>query len=455
MSAMGIFQLFFTSKWCCEVVSFMNTHALKVLNQSLKTSQNEVLAFIAVHIYMGIHYLPRISMYWNDESRHAFVTALFSRDRFQLMNSCFCLAPPEKRCAVDDPYLHTKRFIAHLNDTMPFLFFPHQEMAFDEAMCAYTGRSDIKQYLPMKPHPYGYKIWCLASEKYVLQIELYQCADDSFSQDGKMCDLIKRMVKRYTGRGHILYCDTFFTSPKLVTRLRDMKIYVCGSVSLNRQGMLPAEQVTADTLKKMKRWESLHYEHDNMSLAVWKDAKVVKVLYNHISPLAPDVYVTRWNDSGRKVRVRCPRALYDYFQHARAVDVFDQLHYSYIIGRKSMNQRTRLVWWLVDLCVVNAFTLYSRTRDSTDQLNFRKMLYKELASAHKQSIHTPEVSSVHERGPLLATVHYSVRVDTEKACVVCSGKGGKRVRTKHICAKCEKHLCIGECFRCYHVNIGR
>jgi hypothetical protein len=107
-----------------------------------------------------------------------------------------------------------------------------------------------------------------------------------------------------------------------------------------------------------------------MTLAVWRDQKPLWILYNHCSP-GEAASLERWNDSGHKISVGCPRAVRDYFYGARSVDVLSQLHYSYPIGRKAMRCWPRLAWWLLDMCIINAFKLWSIGQDRVSQLDFR------------------------------------------------------------------------------------
>jgi hypothetical protein len=393
-----MFHLFFTTEWMSSIVAFMNSYSLLTHHYNINTNVDELSAFISIHIYMGIHRLPRIHMYWRNDHRHHFITSLMTRDRFQQLNAAFCLHINDGGTVSDDPAIHCNNFINHLNTVLPTLHTPHQHLSFDEAMCAYTGRSSIKQYLPAKPHPYGYKIWCLGSSNYILKIKLYEGASDVESEDGKMCDLVNEMLKGYENKSHILYCDNYFTSVNLMSTLLAKKIYVCGSVNLNRLKLPNPSSINNQTMKSMKRFESRHYQCNNMSLVMWKDNKLIKVLYNHISPTTKDTTTKRYNDSHEQFNASCPQALHDYFHRARDTDIFDQLSNSYIISRKSMNQRTRLIWWLVNLCVVNAYTLYEKSHPRTNQLDFRIMLYKSLATAHRNNMNVALGEQAYEYG---------------------------------------------------------
>jgi hypothetical protein len=119
---------------------------------------------------------------------------------------------------------------------------------------------------------------------------------------------------------------------------------------------------------------------------IWKDSKIIKVLYNHIDPTTKVTTTKRYNDNHESNHALCPQALHDYFHRARDVDIFDQLSNSYIIGRKSTNQRTKLIWWLVNLCIFNAYTLYEKSNPTINQLDFRIKLYKYLAMNHQNII---------------------------------------------------------------------
>jgi hypothetical protein len=52
---------------------------------------------------------------------------------------------------------------------------PHQQLAVDEAMILFKGRSVMKQYMPLKPIKRGYKMWCLcdSTNGYLYNMALY------------------------------------------------------------------------------------------------------------------------------------------------------------------------------------------------------------------------------------------------------------------------------------------
>ena len=186
-----------------------------------------------------------------------------------------------------------------------------------------------------------------------------------------------------------------------------------------------------------------------MTVAVWKDQRTMWVLYNHCSPLDASS-LERWSDDGERVSVGCPRAIRDYFYGARSVDVLSQLHYAYAPGRKAMRSWPRLAWWLLDMCILNAFQLWAIGRDRPSQLDFREQLMHELM---KQ---LPAERAPRKRGGgphlahALASEHYPERAGSERDCVECSSQPSYRAQSSFLCHACQVHLCIGACFSQHH-----
>ena len=412
------------------------------------TTAQELYAFLGVHLFMGIDRLPRTNMYWSETFSHPLITSLFSRDRFKQLLRFFRVAELDEDAAARDPRPHIASLAATLNASFAAHYHPSQPLALDEAMAAYKGRSPIKQYIPSKPHKWGYKIYCLSSDDYLLHFEVYTGAERR-SEDGATFDTVMRMTRGYEEKGHVLFIDNWFTSPAVLDALEQKGIRCCGSVRRNRRGMptIPDADVRA-----LSRGEWIQRQKGDSSLAVWKDQKVVWVLYNHCSP-AETASLDRWSEAGNKVSIGCPKAIRDYFYNARSVDVLSQLHYAYAPGRKAMRSWPRLAWWLLDMCIVNAFKLWSIGQDRPSQLDFRIQLMHQLLEQ------LPAASQPRKHGGrppppnAPAAVHSSELSVDEKDCKQCSHRPRNRKRTNYICGACHVHLCLGECFRAYHANV--
>jgi hypothetical protein len=410
------------------------------------TDTHELLAFIGVHIFMGIDSLPQRRMYWQGDTRHGTVAEVLSRDRFESLTRYLRVSPPEAAAAPRNPFSFVRAFIDSLNLSFPRHWNPGRHLALDESMVSFRGRSDIKQFVPGKPHPHGYKIWVLGNENYMLQLQLYQ---GKAAAGPSIHDMVLQLTQLYRNTNHVLYCDTLFTSPTLLASLSNVGIRVCGSVKRNRIGMPSVAELPPARLAAIPRGAHLQMQRDDVTLCAWRDKKLILLLYNHIDPSLLTT-MQRWGEDGAIYQLGCPQAIRDYFHHARAVDVINQLHYSYLPGRKSRKCWTRLVWWLFDICILNAFRLWQVQHPDESHLTFRMQLAHELMEClpperrPQRTAHPPPGSAA------LAREHYSECSQARGDCVQCSRRPDSRVTTQHVCAKCRVHLCIGACFAAYH-----
>jgi len=442
-SAMELLQLFLSPPLIREFVQHTNAAAP---NDWRQTTVEELYAFIGAHIFMGIDRLPQTELYWSKEFRHDIITSAFTRDRFKQLLRYFRVAPADDGDVERDPLPHIRPLVERLNAVFAANYIPSRSLVLDETMVAFKGRSRIKQYMPMKPHKWGYKIYCLASDNYILRFEIYEGRVEEKSATGATYDTVLRMIEPYQGKEHILFADSWFSSPTLLDALKQRGIRYCGSVRSNRRGL---PKISDNDIKALKRGEWLQRQKGDTALAVWKDEKVVRVLYNHCSPNEV-ASLDRWNDSGGRVSIGCPRAIRDYFFQSRSVDVINQLHYGYLMGRKAKRCWPRLAWWLLDACILNAFQLWSIGRDRPDQLTFRRELMRALLEQHRSERRVVQLAAQPSSSIALAKDHYSERTDNKRECVVCSHRPSHRAESYYVCHTCKVHLCVGACFGQYH-----
>ena len=228
------------------------------------TTATELYAFLGAHLFMGIDRLPRTEMYWSSTFGRPLVTALFSRDRFKQLLRFFRVVAPDEDAAERDPLPHVRSLAAKLNVSFAAHAAPSQRLTLDEAMVAFKGRSPIKQYIPSKPHKWGYKIYCLSSEDYLLHFEVYAGKEER-SADGATYHTVMRMLQGYENKAHILFTDNWFTSPALLLALQHKGIRLCGSVRRNRKGM-PA--ITEADVRALGRGEWLQQQKGDATVAV-------------------------------------------------------------------------------------------------------------------------------------------------------------------------------------------
>jgi hypothetical protein len=133
--------------------------------------------------------------------------------------------------------------------------------------------------------------------------------------------------------------------------------------------------------------------------------------------------------------------------------VSNQLHYSYLIGRKSKKAWSRLAWWLLDMCIVNVFQLWAIGKDAPRHLDFREGLMHSLVKLIGSNQETVQASRGANASVALVKNHHLTHADRAGDCVMCSHEPDRRTRSSYICTKCRVHLCIEHCFKRYHAAL--
>jgi len=210
--------------------------------------------------------------------------------------------------------------------------------------------------------------------------------------------------------------------------------------------------VDAAAIDALQRGQYISRQRGDLSLVVWRDRRPVWVLSNHCSP-KETAALERSGAAGAMVAVPCPRAVRDYNFHRGEVDRVDQLHAGYLIGRKSKKSWPRLAWWLLDMCIINAFKLWAIAKQGARQLDFRIQLMHALVKLLEADQQALQTSRGGNASIALAKDHYPIRAVQQKDCVVCSRRPHHRVTSSIACAECYAHLCIGPCFAQYHASI--
>jgi hypothetical protein len=181
---------------------------------------------------------------------------------------------------------------------------------------------------------------------------------------------------------------------------------------------------------------------------VWKDWRAVYLLSTHKSPIET-TFVSR---SGSSVRTAVPTAVLDYNKYKGGVDTIDQMRESYAIGRKSKKCWPQLVWWLIDMCIINAYSLYQQQQQvKISQLQFRQQLMQQLVEqygAERSNIDRPS-STPHKQQQ---QGHWPEHTEERGDCMYCRMSKNQRTRIRSRCKGCGLYLCIDPCFELHHTR---
>ena len=417
LTEMGYLQCFLTPSLIATIATNTNLYAaFKGAPAGWATTPAEVWLFIAIHIFLGIVHLPSLHMYWEAGWRQQFVVDAFSRARFTELLRYFHIAEPTppgvKRTVVEK--------IAPLYDhclaTFPDYFTPPRDLTLDETMVRFKGRSSWKTVIKGKPTPTGYKLYTVASHGYLLTFDIYRGKGGYAVRQGVIHHTVTQLVRRWSGSHRILFTDNLYTSPALCRHLLTMGLRSCGTFRPNRSH-LPAG--LRDAMKSLGEGETKAWQSGQLGCLVWCDKQPVLMLSTHHRV---DDMVSVQNDRGPNqppIVIR-PQVVLDYNVGKCGVDTVDQLRQSYAMQRRSRKDWPSLAWWLIDVCIINSYTLWRLdTRADIRHLDFRQVLLQQILAAYPPPSIPIHLAPSASRS-IAADGHWPKRVDKKRDCRHCS-----------------------------------
>ena len=95
----------------------------------------------------------------------------------------------------------------------------------------------MKQYLPLKPTQCGFKV-CVVAESttgYFLDLQVYVGKETEATEHGLGERVVLQLTEQFRGKNHQVFCDNFFSSPRLFRELHEHRLYACGTVRQTRR----------------------------------------------------------------------------------------------------------------------------------------------------------------------------------------------------------------------------
>ena len=244
-SALDFFLLMFSMNIVNHIVCETNKYALQCLTAAgqepksfERVTATELLAYFGLCVAMSMHRLPNIRDYWSRDWILGVpsLAKTMTVARFETVTRYLHLNDNSKMPARDSPgfdkLFKLRPFLNSIRANFLSQYVPHKQVAIDEAMIKFKGRSSLKQYMPMKPIKRGIKMWCRADgiNGYLNDFDIYT----GKSGDGVTPDLgfsvVTKLCSAIYGKWHDVYFDNFFTSLELLQTLFCNKTLACGTL---------------------------------------------------------------------------------------------------------------------------------------------------------------------------------------------------------------------------------
>ncbi len=357
--------------------------------------------FIGILLVSGYCSVPRRRLYWQKQPDvyNELIAGSMRRDRFDEIMKFFHAADNTK-LPKNDKYAKVRPLLEILNDNFMKYgeAFGPGNVSIDESMIPYFGRHPAKQFIRGKPVRWGYKAWVAADPNgYAFDISVYQGkggakdkADTSYGLGGNVVlAVLDVMQKYYPTKKLSLYFDNFFTSLKLLEKIKSMGHDATGTLRKNRVEKCPFSN--PKQFMKLQRGSLEHFcDGDSKIIAArWQDNGVVTVASSEYG-VSPVVKAERYIASQKKrVKVSMPNVIHQYNQKLGGVDRLDQNIAQYRPSIRGKKWYFPIISYLITVCVNNAWIFAREGGCKDDLLSFTRAVATEWLQTHGKKTENP------------------------------------------------------------------
>ncbi|KAJ2940718.1 hypothetical protein O0L34_g14666 [Tuta absoluta] len=346
--------------------------------KALHFTSEECKTYIAIQMIMSCINYPTLRMYWSKEFRIPIIANSMPRNRYFILRNAV-------KVVLDEEVSTVQRQADKLWKVRPLidavlkgcqLQEKTKDLSIDEMMIPFQGACGLKQYCPGKPNPVGLKAFVLATpDGLVCNYHIYQGNTTYPDLEGSSYGLGEKAVLTLTKDlvpGHIIYCDRYFTSEKLLDGLKDQGLMCTGTLMKNRiprsaRHVLPDDKV----MKKRTRgsWEKVVHKAKKMVITKWLDNKPVSFMSNIHTDKNIDS-CERWSKREKRyITVPRPEVVKLYNKNMGGVDLADRMLSVCPYRYRTRKWTQRIIAHFLDLAVTNSWILYRQ-----DELNKGKRL---------------------------------------------------------------------------------
>jgi hypothetical protein len=277
-SPFDYFSLFFTTSIYQLIAKNTNTYAAaqRMQKEELHAQREwtpvvyqEVMVFIGVIIYMGLHTESETSDYWSTEATAPshIITSFISLRRFQQIKRYLHISCSltdinlDKNLSTNSQWWYkVEPLSSHLQPLFRSYYIPSSYVAIDELMIRCFGRTKHSYKMPNKPIKQGYKLYGIADHGYIYSwiwsSKVFGLEEilpyEGLTNTGA---LVQSLISTLPRTGISIYMDNYFTSIPLFQSLRQ-KLY--GAIGTTRpHTQFPSELAKLKNDKVKLDWNTL------------------------------------------------------------------------------------------------------------------------------------------------------------------------------------------------------
>jgi hypothetical protein len=239
------FKYFFDDDFMNKIIEETNLYLMqKDANNKIIYTALDIQRFFGILLFMSVQRFQNTRSYWHPAYGYGPVSCVMPVNKFERLKLGLHFHNNDLHKPVGhaehDRLFKIRPVIEHLNkrfSTLPMA----QRLSVDEQMCATKVAHFLKQYLPNKPHKWGFKFYVLCDlSGFAHTFELYAGQENKgrlegepdIGATGNVVVRLLRGVPRY--QNYIVYFDNFYTSLPLIYFLAKQGIQCVGTVQQNR-----------------------------------------------------------------------------------------------------------------------------------------------------------------------------------------------------------------------------
>lgn len=203
-------------------------------------NEDDILAFIGVRLFMGIHKYSCIDKYWSRDILYCCIAGeIMSKEYYYLI--AYSLHFPQKsninnlsdvisnNSDESDPRKKINLFLELLCVNFRKYYTLGNNITIDESLLHFTGRNKMKFYIPMKPYKWGFKIHllCDSNTNYLWDC-FFDPGKDSkdfvyFEDNPSVTEsIVLRLISKITdNKERNIFFDGWYSSISLLNKLTE------------------------------------------------------------------------------------------------------------------------------------------------------------------------------------------------------------------------------------------
>lgn len=471
-SPLGLFKHFFSA----DSIRTLSANTNKLAERNIAAGKRykwttinpaEMFKFIGLVLYMGVLKLPAVNDYWKRKNIFSvnFPNTVMTRDRFRAISWNIHMSDPEEDVVNDrkkqsqpdeyDTLFRLKPLMTEIKAACQSAYHPKKQLSIDERMVATKARTGMTQYMKAKPTKWGIKLFVLAdsSNGYTCDFNIYTGKSRLASGLGLSFDSVVALMRpSFLGSGYHLYCDNFYTSPKLFRHLLSLNFGACGTI---REGRKEAPKTKINQLTKKSPRGTLRWiREENLVFTKWMDNREVAMCSSvHVAYDGDTVKrkQKKMDGSWEETNIPVPKPIVDYNMYMGGVDLSDQLIQYYSVHHTTRRWYRTMFFHFIDIAVTNGFIMYreiQKLRNTPANQLITHKAYVEQLVAELCGVTVGAVPVQRRTGHTPVPISKPVgRLRCEK----CKTDGLPRKDTSWKCNECDVPLCLQPERNCFHM----